>query len=606
MFNNIIYFIVVLLIFSISYSENSLKDPLSYTIGMIGLTWLVFAGYCRWGFQRLLKGEREEGGAGLSGEYQGLVLRLSIMAVFLFALDVYLFHLKYWLQMIPGLRYLSVLQGILALCLFIFYQCTIWHFSHPAYTAAFKTGIRRGPFILSNVKLNVPILFPWVVLSLVYDIISLIPWSGPQNLLNRPEGQIIFFAVFLMVLMVFLPRLIQTWWGCRPFPPSDRVRELKAFLQEKGFRYRGLLRWSIFEGRMMTAGIMGIVPRYRYLLVTDSLMGVLSIEELKAVMAHEMGHARYRHMFFYALFFLGYMVLSFGLFDIFFYFFATQPFFLKALEGGGAESTNLFYFVLSLPILLTLLVYFRYVMGFFMRQFERQADLYSAVVMGSPRETISSLEKIAFLSGKIRNLPSWHHFSIRQRVDYLLRMGGEPGLVRRHNRFVGFSFGIYLIFMIALGYALNFGPAKEHFTYNLAVKILNQQLAEEPGDIRLYENLAMLYHQMEKHREAITVYERIISMDRGRAVALNNLAWILLTAPEEDLRDEERALVLAKEAVAMERSPTFLDTLAEAFYVNGFSDEAIGTIKEALSLARENRGYYQKQLERFAGTVEEE
>jgi len=68
---------------------------------------------------------------------------------------------------------------------------------------------------------------------------------------------------------------------------------------------------------MMTAGIMGIVPRYRYILVTDSLLETLSLEELKAVLAHEMGHAKYRHLLFYILFFVGYMVLSFGLSDLF-------------------------------------------------------------------------------------------------------------------------------------------------------------------------------------------------------------------------------------------------------------------------------------------------
>jgi Zn-dependent protease with chaperone function len=59
-----------------------------------------------------------------------------------------------------------------------------------------------------------------------------------------------------------------------------------------------MLKWPIFEGRMLTAGIMGLVPRYRYILITESLMDVLSIEELKAVVAHEMGHAKYRHLLF--------------------------------------------------------------------------------------------------------------------------------------------------------------------------------------------------------------------------------------------------------------------------------------------------------------------
>ena len=72
-----------------------------------------------------------------------------------------------------------------------------------------------------------------------------------------------------------------------------------------------------------------------------------------------------------------------------------------------------------------------------------------------------------------------------------------------------------------------------------------------------------------------------------------------MAAPDERMRDRERALDLAKKAVALERSAVFLDTLAEAYYENGFVNEAVETIKEAISVATENRGYYEKQLAKF-------
>jgi Zn-dependent protease with chaperone function len=606
MFNNIIYFIIVLIIFNLSYPDNTQQNSLGYTMVMLSVSWLIFAGYCRYGFQRLLnryhRDENESGG--LSGQYQGLVFRLSVLAIFLFALDVYMFHLKYWLQIIPGVKEFSVLQGVLALMLFFFYLGTIWYFSHSASTVATRVRIPRRSFIVSNFKLNMPILFPWLILSLVYDLLSLSPWAGHESFMSKPEGQIIFFASFLIMLMIFMPRFIQSWWGCRAFEPSEKVKELKLFLHKKGFRYRELLRWPIFEGHVKTAGIMGIVPRYRYILVTDALMQILSVEELKAVLAHEMGHAKYRHLLFYILFFLGYMALSFGLFDLFFYLFATQPFFTRLLESGDPQAINLFHLALSLPILISLFVYFRYVMGYFMRNFERQADLYSAVTMESPKPAISSLEKIALLSGKIRELPSWHHFSIKQRVDVLWRFFEDPGLVRRHNRLVAVSFSVYLICMIGLGYFLNFSSMKENLTFHLLSKALDQQLTKTPNDIQLYQNLAMVYHRLGKYSEAIGAYERIIQLDPSQAVALNNLAWLLVTIPDEILRDKQRALVLAKKAVALERSPVFLDTLAEAYYANGLVPEAIRSIKEAISLATDGGEYYEAQLEKFRAKFE--
>ena len=267
--------------------------------------------------------------------------------------------------------------------------------------------------------------------------------------------------------------------------------------------------------------------------------------------------------------------------------------------SGDSQATSLFYLVLSFPMLVTLLVYFRYVMGFFMRNFERQADLYSAVTMGTPEPTINSLEKIALLSGKIRDLPSWHHFSISERVAYLWQTLNEPGLVKRHNKFIALSFCIYLVCMVGLGYLLNFSPMKQHLAYSLIGKELNQQLVKDPNNITIYQNLAMVYQHMGKYEDAMVAYEKIIDLDPKQAVSLNNLAWLLVTAPNKGLRDKIRALELAKKAVDLERSTVFLDTLAEAYYANGLIQEAIGTIKEAINLETGDTRYYEKQLEKF-------
>jgi hypothetical protein len=58
---------------------------------------------------------------------------------------------------------------------------------------------------------------------------------------------------------------------------------------------------------------------------------------------------------------------------------------------------------------------------------------------------------------------------------------------------------------------------------------------------------------------------------------------------------------LAKRAVALERSPIYLDTLAEAYHVSGYTNEAIKAIDEAIAVARENREYYEKQRRKFTG-----
>jgi Zn-dependent protease with chaperone function len=599
MFNNIIYFLIVLLIFEINYPENSIDSPLLYNLAMGVSCWAVLAAYSWAGFNRLLRLSKAGQYTGLSARYHALVLRLSILAILIFALDVNLFHLKYWLRMIPLADRFSVFQGIPAIALFLFYLSTIWYFAYPAYVQVFQSGVRRTPFIISNIKLNIPIIFPWLILAFISDLITVNQWSGPGGLLEQPESQMIFFAVFMCVLVVIMPPFIQYWWDCKPLENSERVNELKKFLNEIRFRYAGLLRWPLFEGRMMTAAILGIIPRLRYILITDSLMDALSLDELKAVLAHEAGHAKYRHMVFYIIFLLGYMFLSFGLFDIFSYILASSPWFINALGKSRPYATNAFYMVLSIPILLSMFIYFRFILGFFMRNFERQADLYSANIMGTPFHTVNSLEKIALLSGRIRDLPSWHHFSIRERVECLLETLKKPDLARRHNRFIAVSFFIYLACTFGLGYILDFSPLKQEIYYRMAGNILEEQALKEPNNIALLQGLAMFYHERGKYSDAKAIYERILELDSKQPTALNNLAWLLATVPDDKLKDPKKALTLAQKAVGLERSPTFLDTLAEAYWVNGSTQKAIETIREAITLEKKDSSYYQQQLEKF-------
>lgn len=606
MFNNIIYLIIVLLVYNIGTPDARAEQSLGYAMFTHLLGWMIFALLCRIGFSGAALGAiKTEEYQGLAGRYNRLVMRLSITAVFLFSLNVHLFDLRYWLQLVPGAETLSVIPGMLSLSLYFVYLATIWYFAFPFYVYAFGYSGDKKTFVSGNLRLNMPIIFPWLAITFLFDLVGLTPWGEPEGLLGSAEAQLLFFALFLVTLMVFLPGLVRAWWGCAPFPATEKAREIERFFQERGFRYRGLLRWSLFEGRMLTAGIMGIVPRYRYILLTDGLMALLPIEELKAVMAHEMAHARYKHLLFYVLFFLGFAAVSFGLFDVFFYVLASRPFFMEAFRTGNTEAVRLFHLSMAVPVLITMLVYFRFVMGFFMRNFERQADLFAAVAMGGASPVIRALERIAEAGGRIRDLPSWHHFSIRQRVECLERASTDPGLVKRHNRFVALSLVVFLVTLIGLVWLLNFSAVKQNMPNIIMGRALIRQIQETPENPFLYLDLAMVHHHMGNYGKAVSAYEKSLVLGPETAVALNNLAWILLTAPDKSIRDKERALGLAEKAVAMERSAPFLDTLAEAHYADGNPGLALSLIEEAMALEEGRKQHYLDQYEKFKEAVRE-
>ena len=247
---------------------------------------------------------------------------------------------------------------------------------------------------------------------------------------------------------------------------------------------------------------------------------------------------------------------------------------------GDFISDDLYLVFFAVPMLVSLIIYFRFIMGFFMRHFERQADTYAALTIGDPSPIINSLEKIALISGKIRDMPSWHHFSIRQRVEFLEKSYRDPAVITRHRRLIFNSFLLYVALILSLSYVFFMTPVKEHISEELSGRFITEQMEKNPD-------------------KAIKIYEKLLTQDRKQPEVLNNLAWLLLTTDDPNIKDIKRGFALAKEAVELERSPEILDTLAEAYWAMGNNEMAVQLEKEAVMRDKKNNPHYRKQLEKF-------
>ena len=85
---------------------------------------------------------------------------------------------------------------------------------------------------------------------------------------------------------------------------------------------------------------------------------------------------------------------------------------------------------------------------------------------------------------------------------------------------------------------------------------------------------------------------------------LNNLAWLYATSPPPYFKPEA-ALALALRAAERDPLPYILDTLAEAYYVNGRVEEALQTIRKALLMEPKNRDYFLRQEQKFEAVGED-
>jgi TPR repeat protein len=92
---------------------------------------------------------------------------------------------------------------------------------------------------------------------------------------------------------------------------------------------------------------------------------------------------------------------------------------------------------------------------------------------------------------------------------------------------------------------------------------------------------ALRRDEPEERREAADWFARAAM--QGNPQAMNDYAWLLATSPDAELRDGPRALTLARRAVALERSPSHLDTLAAAYAELGRFTQAVATQRDALA-----------------------
>ena len=602
MFANFIYFIVVLLIYATyqpSMETNfALVESLLLFVGFI----LLFAAYTWNQFQSLLKNASTVDIHRLDYRFQSLITRHSILAVALFAIDIYGLSMPSFLLDISVFEKIPTLEALLFLALFVFYMTVVWFCAYEVNQQLFSLGIDRKTYIWSQVTFSIPVLLPYLILSGIEDLVNALPASAAKDFLASPAGQAVYFMLFLAIVVVVAPSMLRVIWGCKPLEHGEMRDRIERLCERAGIAYADILDWPIFGGRMITAGVMGFVKQFRYLLVTRTLLSALDPKEIEAVVAHEIGHVRKKHLLFYLMFFAGFMLISYAIVDLVIYLVIfVEPVFRFFTNLGFNQLT------LSSAFLTTLwgiafLIYFRFVFGYYMRNFERQADGFVFTLFDSAQPLISTLEKIAVSSGQPADRPNWHHFSISERIRFLARCEIDRSHIHRHDRKIRRSITAYLAVILAIGfvgYNLNFGETGQRLNNHFFEKIVLREIDRDPENPQLYRALGDLYYSTKDYEGVRQAYEQSLLLKNDDPHVLNNLAWLYATCEDMQLRDPPRALELALQAAALAEESHILDTLAEAYYVNKFYDLAVETELRALKIARDNRGYYRQQLERF-------
>lgn len=117
-----------------------------------------------------------------------------------------------------------------------------------------------------------------------------------------------------------------------------------------------------------------------------------------------------------------------------------------------------------------------------------------------------------------------------------------------------------------------------------AIENLSVGLRLAPQSVPLRLLLAQLLCNSDDRRRAVAILEDGLQLSPGRAELRAQLAWMLATAPEDDLRDVDRALALVHtdSADVGEQSAPTCRALAAALAESGRFDEAARTLDQLL------------------------
>lgn len=243
-------------------------------------------------------------------------------------------------------------------------------------TTARTWWMDRGKGILLSIALGYPLLV------LILRIVRL---TGPSWWLWA-FGCVVAFQFLMMVLAPVL--ILPLFNKFSPLPGGSLKDRLLALAQRTGFAARSI---EVMDGsrrsRHSNAFFTGL-GRFRKIVLFDTLIQQMTEEELEAVLAHEIGHFKLRHVLKLTAGSMAGTLLALGVVA----WLAGQPSFYHAFgfEPGTIEPALLLCSLLSGATLF----WFSPLLHHWSRRYEYQADAFAARATGRIQPLVQALRKL--------------------------------------------------------------------------------------------------------------------------------------------------------------------------------------------------------------------
>jgi STE24 endopeptidase len=306
----------------------------------------------------------------------------------------------------------ALATGAVVIAPFIVALIGVWgilHFAERAVRGAGPTLAQRLSF---KVRHNILTLcIPVAVILAIYDGLALLP-RDLKAPFERPWAAMTLTALMILGGYTIAPLVIVRIWKTSRLPDCPLRERLTLLCKRIGVGFRDIRVWETPGHFFANAAVMGVAGFVRYIIVSRSLIEVMPEEEVEAVFAHELGHARRHHMVFYLVLAANFMLLA----HIF-----------ESITGTAIEEEATYLVIWTVLFA----VYWGGVFGYVSRLFEREADLFGAEASPDFGTFAIALARIAHINGVSPDARSWRHGSIRSRVEFLSAAARVPQVRRR-------------------------------------------------------------------------------------------------------------------------------------------------------------------------------
>jgi len=382
----------------------------------------------------------------------------------------WIIHFVGWSKLVRtnwGLEGMVLLDDVVVFLPYLLIQLLVWwglFFAERALQVRQGFGPERklGRYLFLKGRQALGLTLPVILLYVIKrDAVTRVFPNWAKSALFEP----IEIAVLGFLVLALSPCFVRIAWPTYSLPPGPLRSRLLHAARRVGFRFTDILVWD--TGQMMVnACVTGIVPGFRYVLLSDGLLESLTPLETAAVFGHEVGHVAHRHFLYFALFFMG----TLGLLALCGDGFAVAGRLIAESSWLSAKNASfLSQLVEDGGLLLCLLLYFWFVFGYLSRRFERQADVYGSKVVSCGQSDCpphadldaeddsggnegrlqlglcpiglrifaDALASVARSNGLDQRNRSWRHGSIATRIAFLQELEQHPEREYEFQREVG-------------------------------------------------------------------------------------------------------------------------------------------------------------------------